>query len=692
MKDAEAPAIVERNWSESKYASLFGQLLPAALSLLLGLLLSSFENDRYVAEERASVANQLSQLRGRLELELSKTMRLTRGLAAIVAVKPQLQQSEFESLAAELVASRAHIRNIGLAPDNVLRMIYPLPGNQAALGLRYRNNSAQWPAVEHMMTIRRTVVAGPVDLVQGGRGLVSRTPVYVGANRQRYWGLISVVIDMDSLFSAAGLMEERNLQLALRGKDGLGAAGEVFWGQAEIFQASPAVLPVLLAEGEWQLAASPRRGWSRFSPYLYWLWIPLLISGLAIGLFVRSSIIRQRRRYEEMRRMTREAQAANLAKSEFLAAMSHEIRTPLNATLGFAEILQEEIETPQHREYLDTIRKSSKALLDLLNDILDFSKIEAGKLAIHSRDFAWRDVLDEIEAMVRYSLLRKKLDWKLEIAEDLPPVIYSDEHRLRQVLLNLIGNAVKYTDEGGVSVSVSASKTAAGRYDFCFRVSDSGPGIPQDKQASIFDAFVQHRPAEDMVREGVGLGLAISSRLAAMLGGRIDLSSTPGQGSEFTLWLPGLEGRDRASAADSPADAAAMQRAFRDETVLVIDDNEDNRLLIRHYLKNDALRVVEAENGWHGIEIARRMRPQLILLDLHMPVMDGFQFVERLAADPTLRQTPILIFTADVIEERLSRLNPAHVAGVLKKPLRKQELREALAACLNAAARPMPAE
>tara|TARA_Y100001937_G_scaffold128748_1_gene207554 strand:+ start:20387 stop:22375 length:1989 start_codon:yes stop_codon:yes gene_type:complete len=651
--------------------------LPLVLSLSLLVLLVDFENRRYRQELRATLTDQLSELRGRMESEINKTMYLTRGLTAFVAVNPGISQTQFHAIADEMMSSKAHIRNMGLAPDSVVRYIFPIKGNEAVIGLDYRKNEAQWPAVERAILNQTTTVAGPVDLVQGGRAFVARTPVFIGQGKQRrYWGLVSVVIDTDSLLTAAGLGDEQKTYLAIRGTDGQGSRGEVFWGDPDIFESEPVLLNVRLPEGSWQLGAVPRGGWLRQSPSLWLLWTLGSAGCLLISTALYLWVFRQRSRYIELRRITAAAEAASRSKSEFLANMSHEIRTPLNATLGFADLLYEEISDPQQRQYLGAIRKNGRSLLNLLNDILDLSRIEAGKLQINPEACDWRQLCEEIGDVFSYLVQQKNLDWKISFQPDLPAYIMTDEHRLRQILLNLAGNAVKFTEQGTVTIRVQGYRDADGLYTFEFSVIDTGPGIPPGQTARIFEAFVQDKAVRRETQEGSGLGLTISSRLAHLLGGRIEMESKMGHGSTFTLVLERVgasaTGRFRSS------HGSEIERSFHGQTVLLVDDNEDNRILVEHYLKDQHLNLVQAANGAEGLSRMEQDRPDVVLLDLHMPVMDGYEMLRRLQSMEGYKDIPVILFTADAMEDNMNRMKSYGPAGILTKPLTKKKLIAAL--------------
>ncbi|MEQ8353647.1 MAG: ATP-binding protein [Leptospiraceae bacterium] len=662
-----------RNWSESRLAPMVAFTLPLILTLSMLVLVVDFENRRYRQELRARMTDQLSELRGRMESEINKTMYLTRGLTAFLAVNPRINASDFHAIAEEILSSKAHIRNIGLAPDNVIRYVYPVKGNETAIGLNYRNNAEQWPSVERMMRTQKTSIAGPVDLVQGGRAFIARTPVYVGKGEYaRYWGLVSVVIDTPSLLSASGLGEEQWNYLAIRGTDGQGSRGEVFWGDESVFDSDPVLLNVRLPEGSWQLGAIPREGWKQQSPGLWLIWTIGSAACLLLSTGLYLWVFRQRSRYIELRRITTVAEAASKAKSEFLANMSHEIRTPLNATLGFADLLDDELTDPQQRQYLSAIRKNGRSLLNLLNDILDLSRIEAGKLQINPVSCDWRQLCDEIRDVFAYMIQQKGLSWISDYQDNLPRWILTDEHRLRQILLNLAGNAVKFTDSGSVTLRVRGHKDNDDQYTYEFQVIDTGPGIAEPQKIRIFEAFVQDKAIRRERQEGSGLGLTISSRLAHLLGGHIELESEIGRGSHFTLVL------DRILAAQRVGLSAEAQQSgkpyFNGQKVLLVDDNEDNRTLVSHYLKDERLKLIQAINGAEGLEMARRELPDIILLDLHMPVMDGYEMLSLLRAESEIRSIPVILFTADAMEENINRMKSYRTADILTKPLSRKRL------------------
>ena len=389
--------------------------------------------------------------------------------------------------------------------------------------------------------------------------------------------------------------------------------------------------------------------------------------------------------------MAMRAQAASRAKSEFLANVSHEIRTPMNAIIGFADLLSGEIENPSQRRQAATIAKSAQSLLRLINDILDLSKIEAGKLDVRPEPFSPAHLLDELRLFFEPRARDKGLRLEFAAPADLPPSLLSDSSRLRQILVNLLGNAVKFTDSGHVRLSVRAqpSPDSPGAFDLRFDVLDTGPGIPDDFKPHLFGAFEQ-RPGQDHAKYGgTGLGLAIARRLAELMDGSISVADNPdGQGTLFSLALP------RVPAARAPipirSDDFASRIAFSGSpSILLVDDVPESRELLKNYLAPHRFRLVEATNGQEAIERLAASTPDLILADLKMPVMDGRDLALHLKSNrPSNPPIPLLVLTAAADELDALR---GEFDGCLLKPIRKNDLLRELARFLPHSLRPAAA-
>jgi len=391
----------------------------------------------------------------------------------------------------------------------------------------------------------------------------------------------------------------------------------------------------------------------------------------------------ERRRLE---RVTGELEAAKLAaesaseaKSAFLANMSHELRTPMNAILGFSEILEHQVTDPRQSSYLARIRTSGGVLLQLINDILDLSRIEAGKLELAYQPVSLRELTGEILQMFTYKLAEKSLELTCEVGPGLPEALLLDPGRIRQVLLNLVGNAVKFTAAGSITVRAWAEYpdgASSSLPDVHLSVTDTGIGIPADALETIFLPFEQHPAARAGGYAGTGLGLAITRNLVAAMNGTLSVASAVGEGSTFTVTLRQVEVSAAVAEAGAPAPVEAFDFAavrFERARILIADDIDFNRDLISRFYAGYGFDLVEAADGAEAVQLALQHLPDLVLLDMRMPVQDGYQTAAILKADPRLRHIPVVAVTASLLEDDLARLGQGF-AGYLRKPLRRADL------------------
>jgi len=373
-----------------------------------------------------------------------------------------------------------------------------------------------------------------------------------------------------------------------------------------------------------------------------------------------------------------DADAANRAKSDFLANMSHEIRTPMNAILGFTELLRRKGRTPataeEQRRHLDTIHSSGKHLLELINDILDLSKVESGRMEMEQVQFAAHSVVQEVVHVLTVKAQEKGISLTMQLPEALPATIQADPSRLRQIITNLVGNAIKFTQEGGVTVSIRMSKGDADKR-LLIDVKDSGVGIPPDKLEAVFEPFTQAESSTNRRFGGTGLGLTISRRFARAMGGDIVVTSVLGKGSTFHISIdPGpLDGipllAPEALWQDTQrAEAVTSTRwRFPPKLVLVVDDGNENRELARLVLEETGLKVMEAENGQIALDLVAQHSFDLILMDMQMPVMDGVTATRKLRDQGV--KMPVLALTANAMKGFETILDEAGFTGFHTKPL-----------------------
>jgi len=503
--------------------------------------------------------------------------------------------------------------------------------------------------------------------------------------------IVALAIDPRAVFGDVGERPYMTLRL-LSESEGVG-------GRQLLYQRVPAAADGLAID---KLEESTQVRFERYSMRLnagretYWADLEkgLLFTGLVLGAGVTLLLIalarakdlqarelRARNRVieDQVQRQTRElaeardqALEASRVKSDFLASMSHEIRTPLNAIIGMAELLSETKLSADQDKYVGVFRNAGEALLSLVNDILDLSKIEAEQLILEHIEFDVREVVEQSAELYALKTAAKGVELAAHVGPDVPPVLLGDPGRLRQVILNLIGNAIKFTETGEIVIEVKAPASAGDPVKLAFAVADTGIGIPPEKLESIFGSFTQVDSSTTRKYGGTGLGLTISKKLVEIMGGRIWVESSEGEGSTFKFDIEFERGHV------VPQVAAATTPSLGKMPVLVIDDSETNRLILREALQSEGAEVTECGSGAEAVEVYENAIEagspfQLVLCDVRMPGMDGFEAIESLVNLGGSIKT-VMMLTSSNLNEDLERARSMGLGAYLVKPVKRSEL------------------
>ncbi len=631
--------------------------------------------------------------------QLDRSLSAAYALASILRAGGKMD--DFEGLAGEMISRYGGISSLQLAPDGVVSMVYPLRGNEAAIGHDLLNDPRRRAGAIAAIASRNLTLVGPFSLIQGGVAVIGRYPVFLndtGHTSDTFWGFTIVMIRMGQLLEDCnfGRLMAAGYDYRLCRVGGENRANLVISESLSDAIDEPVMIDIPVSSGAWQLQLAPAAGWQSPLSLVLHVLISVLAGAVAFAAARRHNQVAHELETSnrlltaeiEQRRRTATAllhakvQAEETAqfKGDFLASMSHEIRTPLNALLGFIQLAEQDEIPDQTREYLQISHSAGKHLAALVDDILDLSKIEAGGLTIEHEPCDIDAILDSTANLAASLTAGKAHSVQLCRRRDQAVArrLTGDPLRLQQIMNNLIGNAVKFTDKGVVEYGVR-------QYDLNWVqwfVRDSGPGIPADRQKDIFKAFRQAERSTSRCYGGTGLGLAITQKLVQLMGGRIEVKSEVGEGSEFIVTLP-YEPVGNAATATTASTAGVRPEGNGGSRVLIVEDDSESREMLQSLLTRWGYDVESAINGRDAVAIFRDNPDYaFVLMDLRMPEMDGIDAtteIRNFEKKKRIERTPIIAVTANAARRDGYRIRDAGCDRYLAKPIDTQKLRSMIA-------------
>ena len=635
--------------------------------ILIGFVLISvitnvvclFIRNSVIQQEKLKAEYTVNSTIDRVEIKLESYIQKVDFLKKTIESGIELDDAYFQSIASRLYGDDPAVKTIELAPNGIIQNVYPFKENQKAIGMNMLAEHERKEAATLAKDTRKYTMEGPYDLKQGGKGAILYDPIYVNGE---FWGFSILVIDWDAFLTEIHLneLEKASYDFVIWKKDRVTKEKIIISKSSENIGSDTLLVKCALPNNNWNFEIIPKNGWINKYEMM-----SLVVASIMIDFLVTAAIaqleIRHRKDLEyasQIEKQAQEAKEASAAKSRFLFSMSHDIRTPMNAIMGYTELMEKNIgNAEKEKDYLSKIHSSSKFLLDLINSILEMARIESGKETLNIKACNIFDVLDSLNSVFEKLAHEKGLEYQCT-TKIQHPYIYCDPIKLEEILLNIVGNSIKYTDEGMVLIQIEEGESG----HFQCMIQDTGIGMSEAYLPHAFEDFSREKSGTQTSVKGTGLGLAIVKSLVELMNGTIEISSQVNQGTTTRIKFH----FEIAKESELEKNQETNIIDLKGKHILLAEDNDLNAEIAMTLLSDYGLIVDHVNDGIACVKKVKENKYDLILMDIQMPNMDGYQATQKIRE---LSDIPIVAMTANAFEEDKQKALSIGMNGHIAKPI-----------------------
>ena len=666
-------------------------LVVGIISFFIVSVCGQLLNRNTVNEEKMRAAFTAETTVNRIKSQLNRYLDVSEFFQNIIGSGHQMDSKEFQALSQMISDDSQIIKAIELAPDGVVKDIYPLKGNEAAFGIDMLNSPARKHEANLAMKSGQYTIAGPYELNQGGLGSLLFEPIYITdkSGEKSFWGFSILVLDWNRFLEELELdkLTDASYCYQMWKKDGNSGKKTIIAQGGDAIHKGAVQISCKVPNDTWYFEIIPHTGWVTVKQQALVFLVAVSIAVLATAICYLMLHRKQREKLytEEIRKSAEKARKANEAKTRFLFNMSHDIRTPMNAIVGFSGLLEKSIhDEKKSLDYIKKIRVSSDILLTIINQVLEMARIESGKITLNPESVNIREMVEAMNTVFESSLTKKSLEYQcsLNVVHDQ---ILCDKTKMEEIILNVVSNSIKYTNpHGKITVSIDELDSEDEKNaNYKVVVEDNGIGMSQDYLPHIFEEFSREHTSTETRVAGTGLGLPIVKSLVDRMDGTIEVESEEGKGTRFIMKFSfpvSLENQVREKEKQNIPDITEKLEGKR---ILLAEDNELNAEIAETVLEETGIKVKHVEDGIQCIEELKKMPEKyydVILMDVQMPNMDGYTATQRIRdLDDSRAESPIIAMTANAYDEDRRKAQEAGMDGFLAKPLDVDEMMRLLA-------------